>query len=196
MTLVLLYGGVRAGLDGIIALAAAFSCSAKLISTWWLVVIGLLGVGAGIVTFCWPGMSAIVLVLFIGAWAAAHGIFEIIGAIQLRKQIENEWAPILGGFLSVIFGVVILIAPGAGALALVWAIAAYSIVFGLLLMAFSLRLRTHRHPVPLPALHKSGSRSDLRRVRWSAGSAAVLRGLNSIASPIATKQRLNGDQHW
>ena len=145
VTLVLLYGAF-ALVDGIIVLAAAFSGAAKPIPTWWLVVIGLLGVAAGIVTFLWPGMSAIVLVLFIGAWAVAHGIFEIIGAIQLRKEIENEWALILGGILSVIFGVVILIAPGAGALALVWAIAAYSIVFGLLLVAFSLRVRTHRHP--------------------------------------------------
>ena len=63
--------------------------------TWWLVVVGLLGIAAGIVTFAWPGITAILLVLFIGAWALVHGIFEIIGAIQLRKEIENEWMLIL-----------------------------------------------------------------------------------------------------
>jgi uncharacterized membrane protein HdeD (DUF308 family) len=144
VTLVLLYGAF-AIVDGVIALAAAFSGLAKPLLTWWLAVVGLLGIAAGIVTFLWPGLTAILLVLFIGAWALVHGIFEIIGAIQLRKQIDNEWTLILGGVLSVIFGGIILIAPGAGALALVWAIAAYAIVFGVLFIAFSLRLRKHRH---------------------------------------------------
>ena len=60
------------------------------------------------------------LILFIGAWALVHGIFEIIGAIQLRKEIDNEWMLILGGVVSVLFGLIVLIAPGAGALGLVW----------------------------------------------------------------------------
>jgi uncharacterized membrane protein HdeD (DUF308 family) len=83
--------------------------------------------------------------MFIGAWALVHGIFEIIGAIQLRKEIDNEWMLIFGGLLSVLFGVVVLIAPGAGAIGLVWAIAAYSIVFGITFVALALRLRSHRH---------------------------------------------------
>jgi uncharacterized membrane protein HdeD (DUF308 family) len=144
VTLVLLYGAF-AIVDGVIALAAAFSGLVKPAPTWWLVVVGLLGIAAGIVTFLWPGLTAILLVLFIGAWATVHGIFEIIGAIQLRKEIDNEWTLILGGVLSVIFGGIILIAPGAGALAVVWAVAAYAIVFGVLFVAFSLRLRRHRH---------------------------------------------------
>ena len=90
-------------------------------------------------------MSAIVLVIFIGAWAVAHGVFEIIGAVKLRKEIDNEWTLILGGIVSVLFGAILLIAPGAGALGLIWAIAAYSILFGILLTAFALRLRGHRH---------------------------------------------------
>jgi uncharacterized membrane protein HdeD (DUF308 family) len=145
VTLVLLFGAF-ALIDGAIALGAAFSGSAKAVPTWWLVLVGVLGIVAGIMMLLWPGMSAILLVLFIGAWAVAHGIFEIIGAIQLRKEIENEWTLILGGIISVIFGIVVLIAPGAGALALVWWIAIYSIVFGILFVAFSLRLRRHRHP--------------------------------------------------
>ena len=107
-------------------------------------VVGLFGIAAGIVTFAWPGITAIVLVLFIGAWALVHGIFEIIGAIQLRKEIDNEWMLILGGLLSVVFGLLVLFAPGAGALGLIWAIAAYSIVFGILFIALALRLRNYR----------------------------------------------------
>ena len=109
-------------------------------------VIGLLGIAAGIVTFAWPGITATLLVLFIGAWALVHGIFEIIGAIQLRKEIDNEWMLILGGALSVLFGLLVLIAPGAGALGLIWAIASYSIVFGILFIALAVRLRKHSHP--------------------------------------------------
>ena len=85
--------------------------------------------------------------LLIGAWALVHGIFEIIGAIQLRKEIDNEWMLILGGALSVVFGLIVLIAPGAGALGLIWAIAAYSIVFGIMFVALALRLRKHSHEV-------------------------------------------------
>ncbi len=144
VTLVLFYGAY-ALVDGVLSLAAAFSGGAKPVPTWWLVVVGLLGIAAGIVTFLWPGMTAIVLMLFIGAWALAHGIFEIIGAIQLRKEIDNEWMLILGGVLSVIFGAIVLFAPGAGALGLIWAIAAYSIVFGISFIALSLRLRKHSH---------------------------------------------------
>src|SRR5262247_3765943 len=107
---------------------------------------GLLGIAAGIVTFVWPGITALLLVLFIGAWALVHGIFEIIGAIQLRKEIDNEWMLILGGILSVIFGLIVLIAPGAGALGLIWVIAAYAIVFGVIFVALALRLRKHSNP--------------------------------------------------
>jgi uncharacterized membrane protein HdeD (DUF308 family) len=142
VTLVLLYGAF-ALVDGVLSLVAAFSGGAKPVPTWWLVVVGLIGIAAGVVTFLWPGVTAILLVLFIGAWALVHGIFEIIGAIQLRKEIDNEWMLILGGLLSVLFGAVVLIAPGAGALGLVWVIAAYSIVFGILFVSLSLRLRKH-----------------------------------------------------
>jgi uncharacterized membrane protein HdeD (DUF308 family) len=141
MTLVLLYGAF-ALVDGVLSLIAAFTSSAKPIPTRWLIVVGLLGIAAGVVTFLWPGITAVLLVMFIGAWA---GIFEIIGAIQLRKEIDNEWMLIFGGLLSVLFGVVVLIAPGAGAIGLVWAIAAYSIVFGITFVALALRLRSHRH---------------------------------------------------
>jgi uncharacterized membrane protein HdeD (DUF308 family) len=147
VTLVLLYGAF-ALVDGVLALIAAFSGSAKPIPTWWLIVIGLLGllgIGAGVVTFLWPGITAVLLIMFIGAWALVHGIFEIIGAIQLRKEIDNEWMLIFSGLLSVLFGIVVLIAPGAGAVGLVWAIAAYSIVFGITFVALAFRLRGHVH---------------------------------------------------
>jgi uncharacterized membrane protein HdeD (DUF308 family) len=150
LTLVILYGAF-ALVDGVLTLVAAFTGSAKPVPTWWLVVVGLLGIGAGVVTFAWPVITAVVLVLIIGAWALVHGIFEIIGAIQLRREIDNEWWLILSGALSVVFGLILLFAPGAGALGLIWAIAAYSIAFGILFVGLALRLRKHGHQAGLAA---------------------------------------------
>jgi uncharacterized membrane protein HdeD (DUF308 family) len=105
------------------------------------VVIGLLGIAAGAVAFLWPGLTAFALVIMIGAWAVAIGILEIIGAIWLRHELEDEWLLIAAGILSVLFGAALLLKPGAGALALAWAIGAYAILSGILHIAFALRLK-------------------------------------------------------
>jgi uncharacterized membrane protein HdeD (DUF308 family) len=143
VTLVLFYGAF-ALVDGVIALVSAFTGGAKPVPTWWLVLAGLAGIGAGIITFFWPGGAALVLVTFIGAWALVHGIFEIVGAIKLRKEIDNEWWLILAGIISVLFGLLVLAAPIPAAIGLVWALAAYSIAFGVLLVGLSFRLRKHQ----------------------------------------------------
>jgi uncharacterized membrane protein HdeD (DUF308 family) len=158
LTLVLLYGAY-ALVDGVVALISAFTRGAKPVPTWWLVVVGLLGIAAGLVTLLWPGITALVLIIFIGAWSIAHGIFEIVGAIKLRKEIDNEWWLILAGVVSVIFGLIVLIAPGAGALGLIWAIGAYSIVFGILLVGLSLRLRKHYQGEPASAARREADRN-------------------------------------
>ena len=103
---------------------------------------------AGLITFYWSGITALVLITLIGAWILAHGIMEIIGAIKLRNEIDNEWLLILSGLLSVVVGIIVLAQPGAGALALVWLIAAYAVAFGLLMIALSLRLKIHRLALP------------------------------------------------
>jgi len=141
VTLVLLYGGFALA-DGILAIAAAIA-GGHSAPRWWLAVMGLLGLAAGAVTFAWPGITALVLLMFIAFWAIATGIMQIVGAIKLRKEIDNELFLVLGGILSVVFGMVMLAQPGAGALALVLVIGGYAIVYGVLLIAFSLRL--HRH---------------------------------------------------
>jgi uncharacterized membrane protein HdeD (DUF308 family) len=143
LTLIIFYGAY-ALMDGVFAIAAAIrGGDAK--SRWWLILIGLLGITAGILTFLWPGLTALVLATFIGAWSLIHGVFEIVGAIKIRKEIDNEWWLILSGALSVLFGLVMLIMPGAGAVALVWVIGAYSIIFGALLVGFAFRLKKHSH---------------------------------------------------
>ena len=143
VTLILFYGAF-ALVDGVIAILAAIMGGAPA-PRWWLAVVGLFGIAAGVVTFLWPGMTALVLLIFIAAWAIATGIMQIIGAIRLRKEIDNEWLLVAGGVVSVIFGVVLLAQPGAGALALIFVIGAYAIIYGILLVAFALRLRKHTH---------------------------------------------------
>jgi uncharacterized membrane protein HdeD (DUF308 family) len=143
LTLIIFYGAY-ALMDGIFAIAAAMR-GGDAQSRWWLILIGILGIAAGVLTFLWPGLTALVLATFIGAWSLIHGVFEIVGAIKIRKEIDNEWWLILSGALSVLFGFVMLIMPGAGAVALVWVIGAYSIIFGALLVGFAFRLRKHSH---------------------------------------------------
>jgi uncharacterized membrane protein HdeD (DUF308 family) len=90
-----------------------------------------------------PGMTALILLYTMAGWAVAIGALQIIGAIRLRKEIDNEWLLILSGVVSVLFGVAIVYNPGAGALGLIWVIASYAIIAGVLYIGLALRLKKH-----------------------------------------------------
>jgi uncharacterized membrane protein HdeD (DUF308 family) len=143
LTLILFYGAF-ALVDGVLAIIAAITGGAPA-PRWWLAIIGLLGIAAGLLTFLMPGLSALVLLFFIAGWAIATGVFQIIGAIQLRKEIDNEWLLILSGVISVLFGIGMMLAPGAGALALVWVIGTYAVIIGGVLVVLAFRLKKHAH---------------------------------------------------
>ncbi|SFD01180.1 Uncharacterized membrane protein HdeD, DUF308 family [Microbulbifer thermotolerans] len=140
LTLVLLFG-IYVLLDGFFTLIAAVLGRHRAMPLWWLVLAGLVSVAAGIFTFIYPQLTALVLVICIGAWALVRGAFEIIGAFLLRREIHNEWLLMAIGLLSMIFGLAILVNPSAGALALVWLIGLYAILFGLPMIWLGLRLR-------------------------------------------------------
>jgi len=144
LLLLLVLFGAYAIVDGLLALGAAFGRGRSSGSSWWLAIAGGLGVVAGLATFLWPGVTVMVLLLFIGAWTLMRGLLEIAGAIQMRHETEDAWLLALDGVISVIFGVSVLVFPGAGALALIWIIAAYAVVSGALLIMLSLRVRLHR----------------------------------------------------
>ncbi len=101
----------------------------------------IISVVAGVVALVVPGITALALVVLIAFWAIVTGVIEIVGAVRLRKVISNEWLLILAGIISLVFGVLLLFQPGAGALALVWWIGAFAIVFGVLLFALAFRMR-------------------------------------------------------
>ncbi|NGZ09804.1 MAG: HdeD family acid-resistance protein [Nitrospira sp. LK70] len=141
LVILALFFGAYAFTDGIFALVAAYRRREGHKAVWPLVLIGVLGVLAGVGTFLWPEMTTLALLMFIAVWALFIGIFQIAAAIRLRKEIDNEWLLGASGALSVLFGVLMIASPGAGALAVVWMIAAYSIAFGLLLITLGFRLK-------------------------------------------------------
>jgi uncharacterized membrane protein HdeD (DUF308 family) len=110
-----------------------------------LIMGGALGIAAGIITFFWPGLTALGLLILIAAWAIVNGVLEIYLAVKLRKVIQGEWLLGLAGVLSIIFGVLLVLYPSAGALVLVWWIGAFALVFGILLMIAGFRLRRLSH---------------------------------------------------
>jgi uncharacterized membrane protein HdeD (DUF308 family) len=135
IAVVLLYGAY-ALVDGLTGLwVGAFA------GAGWLVLSGVLGIGVGISTFIFPGITAAALFYLIAAWAIARGVFEIMEAMRLRKEISGEWALILGGICSIAFGVLLVANPVAGVLSLVWLISAYSLMFGVAMIFLAFRLR-------------------------------------------------------
>jgi uncharacterized membrane protein HdeD (DUF308 family) len=146
VTLVLLFG-VYALADGILNVAGFFRVASH---QWALLVEGVLGIVAGIITFAMPAITAIALLYVIAFWAIFTGVLEIIAGIRLRKVANNEWLLLVMGALSILFGGFIVFAPGAGALAIVLWIGAYAMVFGAVLLVLAFRLRGHRHLVAQP----------------------------------------------
>ena len=142
LTLVVLYG-LFALADGVLSLLAAITSDKgdTPAPRWWLAIVGLLGIAAGVVTLLWPGMTAVVLLVFIALWSIATGAMEIVGAIKLRKEISDEWLLIAAGTLAVLFGLALLAWPAAGALGLILVIGSFAIVYGALLISFAMRLR-------------------------------------------------------
>jgi uncharacterized membrane protein HdeD (DUF308 family) len=137
--LVLLFGAY-AFADGVLTIITAIRRRGA--DRWWLLLLnGLVGIAAGILTLLWPGITALALLYVIAAWALVTGVLEIAAAIRLRKAITGEWLLALSGFLSIALGVMLVLWPGAGALAIVIWIGAYALVFGALLFALGLRLR-------------------------------------------------------
>jgi len=143
LSLVIIFGAF-ALVDAIFGLVAAFMGGVRSESWWWLILEGVFGLLIGILTIVQPVAMGLAWVFVIAVWAIVTGIFEIITAIRLRKVITGEWALIIGGIFSVLFGLVAAIYPASGAFAIGWIVGVYALLFGFMLVALSLRLRHHR----------------------------------------------------
>jgi uncharacterized membrane protein HdeD (DUF308 family) len=140
-TLVLFFGAWVL-IDGIFRVIGAIGHRASDPDWGWHIVIGIVGIIVGLLTFHAPQITALALVIYIAAWALMIGATEIAFAIKLRREIKGEWFLILMGLASIIFAILLLWNPIAGAAAVIWLIAWYAVVLGILAIFFGFRLRS------------------------------------------------------
>jgi uncharacterized membrane protein HdeD (DUF308 family) len=154
--LVLLFG-VYVLVDGVLEVWTAIE-GRKENDHWWVLLLGgLLGIVVGFITLTTPGITALALLFYIAIWAIARGVLEIVAAIRLRKEIEGEWLLILGGLASVLFGVLLISRPGAGALAVLWLIAGYAVAFGIITVVLAFKARSFGQRVEAAFTHRSSN---------------------------------------
>jgi uncharacterized membrane protein HdeD (DUF308 family) len=149
-SLVLLFGAYALA-NGVLAMVMAFKAPKGSPGKGLTVILGLLSIGAAVITILFPGITALSLVFIIAAWAIVTGAFEVAAGVALRKLMSGTWVLVLSGVLSVIFGMLLFLMPAAGALSLVWLIGAYALVFGVLLLASAIRFKNALAGMPEPA---------------------------------------------
>jgi len=136
-----LFFGVFAVIEGIFAMAVGFTGKTENRPRWAWIVGGLISIAAGVITLFWPGIALLSFLMVLAAWAFVLGITEIAGAIALRKEITGEWALILSGIVSILFAILLVARPGAGLLTIAFLIGAYALIWGILEITLSFRLR-------------------------------------------------------
>jgi uncharacterized membrane protein HdeD (DUF308 family) len=142
LTLVLFFSAYML-VDGIFGIVAAVRAASHH-QRWGLLVLeGVLNIAVGVIAFIWPGLTALTFVLLIAAWAIVTGVLEIVAAVRLHPEYGRWWL-ILSGVASVIFGVLLVIAPLAGVIVVTWWIGAYALIFGIMLLVLAFRLRARK----------------------------------------------------
>jgi uncharacterized membrane protein HdeD (DUF308 family) len=130
-------------LDGVTNLVLGLTRTPTHGRSWAQALQGIVGIAAGVLTFVWPTVTAFALVLFIGVWAIVTGAFEIAAAVRLRRVITGEWLLALSGVMSVLFGMLVVAFPGAGAVGIAWVLGIYAAAAGLVLITLGVRLRSY-----------------------------------------------------
>ena len=134
-----LVAGAYLVVDGLFAIAVAIKGETG--DRWLHLLEGLVGVGAGAVIFVYPALAGTAIVLVVGVWAVATGALEILSAVRLRKEIEDEWLLGIGGVLSVGLGLLLIARPQFGQVTTTYVIGTYGIIFGVVLVLLGFRLR-------------------------------------------------------
>lgn len=138
LTLIMFFAAY-AIVDGALALFTAVRGGVQ--HRGWFAIAGLVGIAAGVAAFAWPRLTGMTLVVIIGAWSIIRGMAEIAAGVMLRRYLQREWLLIVGGIISVLFGVTLIAFPGTGALALLWLIAFWAFLFGVLMIGWAFWLR-------------------------------------------------------
>jgi uncharacterized membrane protein HdeD (DUF308 family) len=142
VAMLVLFFGAWVLVDGVFRVVGAIGHRASDKEWGFDLIIGIVGIIIGFLTFHAPQITALALIIYIAAWALMIGATEIALAIKLRREIKGEWFLILMGLVSILFAVMLLWNPLPGALALVWLIGSYAIVFGMLGIILGFRLRS------------------------------------------------------
>ena len=143
--LIILYGAY-AVVDGVFAIVAGLRAGSG--THKWLLAEGVLGILTGLIAVFWPGVTAVFLLYIIAFWAIFGGLLRIVGAVLLRREIDNEWTMALSGALWVLLGIVLFVLPGAGLLSLSWLIGIFALGAGITLIALAFRVRSQGPSVP------------------------------------------------
>ena len=139
--LILLFGAY-ALVDGLFAVVGVFGGTRGGTPRWLLFIEGIASILVGLIAFVLPGLTATLFLYLIAIWAIITGVSEIAMAIRLRRDIRGEWALIVGGAFSVLFGVILaVIGPIAGLLSLIWLIGIYAAAFGILMLITAFQVR-------------------------------------------------------
>lgn len=129
-------------IDGLFSIFGAFRSGAE--GRIMMLLTGAISIIAGLAAMAWPGLTAVVFVWIIAFWSVVRGLAEVIMAIRLRKEISNEWALILAGVISVVFGIALFSSPAFGVVVIMWMIGAWAILFGLLFVILAFKVRSAR----------------------------------------------------
>ena len=152
LTVLVFLFGAYVLVDGVALLVALVRGEAAARSHAWAVaIVGVLGIVVGVVTFVWPGLTALSLLYLVAFWAIASGVFQVIAAIQLRRELDGEFWLALGGVASIVFGGLLFAFPGDGLITLVWLVGIWSVMFGASSLGLAYRLRGFGATLPKPA---------------------------------------------
>jgi len=127
--------------DGITHVGTALGGGREQEHFWLLLLTGLAGIAIGVLTFTSPQITALALLFYIALWAIATGLMQIVAAIRLRREIEGEFWLGLAGAASVLFGLLLVTRPAAGALAVLWLIGSYALAYGVIVLVLGFKAR-------------------------------------------------------
>ena len=137
--LVLLFGAY-AFADGVAALVLGFRRYAE--RRWAIILHGLIGIGVGILAFTSPVTAALAFLIWIAVWAVFTGALDIFAAVRFHRELQHEWLLALSGVFSILFGLLLITMPAAGAVTLAWMLGAYTFAVGLVLVVAAARVRS------------------------------------------------------
>lgn len=139
-TALVLVFGAYAFVDGIFALIAALRAASHHGRSAPLLIEGILNLLIGVLVFLWPVAALVALVWVIAIWAVITGVLLIVAGIAMIRH-SGEWLLILGGIISILLGIVLFFAPGAGIVAITWWLGLYALLFGIAMLVAAFRIR-------------------------------------------------------